>query len=149
MGQIADPVTLKNFFETDGNLDQIGGTQYLARLAASVATLATAGDYGRTIYDRFLRRQLIAIAEDTADRAYDYDISVNATNQIELAEQASLPELATSGQYGQGFRASSRACSRTLCRSPRPPTSAKAGRRGSRPASRASTPSWAVSAARS
>lgn len=103
MGQIADPVTLKNFFESDGSLDQIGGTQYLARLAGSVVTLANAGDYGRTIYDRFLRRQLINIAEDVADRAYDYDISVNATNQIELAEQ-SLFELATSGEYGQGFK---------------------------------------------
>lgn len=102
-GQIADPVTLKNFFEHDGSLEQIGGPQYLARLASSVVTLINAGDYGRTIYDRFLRRQLIAIAEDTAESAYSYDIDVTATKQIEHTEHA-LFELATSGEYGQGFQ---------------------------------------------
>ena len=102
-GQIADPVTLKNFFEHDGSLEQIGGPQYLARLASSVVTLVNAGDYGRTIYDRFLRRQLIAISEDTADSAYSYDLDVPAGAQIERTEQA-LFDLATSGQYGQGFK---------------------------------------------
>lgn len=102
-GQIADPVTLKNFFEQGGDLEQIGGPQYLARLASSVVTLVNAGDYGRTIYDRFLRRQLIAISEDTADSAYGYDLDVPAVSQIERTEQA-LFDLATSGQYGQGFK---------------------------------------------
>ncbi|MHB1217957.1 MAG: replicative DNA helicase [Alphaproteobacteria bacterium] len=102
-GQIADPVTLKNFFEQGGDLEQIGGPQYLARLASSVVTLVNAGDYGRTIYDRFLRRQLIAISEDTADSAYGYDLDVPANAQIERTEQA-LFDLATSGQYGQGFK---------------------------------------------
>ena len=102
-GQIADPVTLKNFFEQAGDLEQVGGPQYLARLASSVVTLVNAGDYGRTIYDRFLRRQLIAISEDTADSAYGYDLDVPANAQIERTEQA-LFDLATSGQYGQGFK---------------------------------------------
>ena len=59
-----------------------GGPQYLARLASSVVTLVNAGDYGRTIYDRFLRRQLIAISEDTADSAYSYDLDVPAGAQM-------------------------------------------------------------------
>src|ERR1700704_6752674 len=32
-GQIANPVTLKNLFDQDGALAEIGGAQYLARLA--------------------------------------------------------------------------------------------------------------------
>ena len=38
-GQIASPVTLKHFFETDESLKSVGGTQYLARLAGSAVTI--------------------------------------------------------------------------------------------------------------
>ena len=101
-GQIADPVTLKNYLEQDGSLEEIGGTQYLARLAGSVVTLINALDYGRTIHDRFLRRQLINLAEDVADRAYSFELDRSAVDQIEQAEQG-LYELATTDQYGVGF----------------------------------------------
>src|SRR3954464_8957036 len=37
-GQIANPVTLKNVFDQDGALAEIGGAAYLGRLAASVIT---------------------------------------------------------------------------------------------------------------
>ena len=36
-GQIANPVTLKNLFDQDGALQEIGGAQYLVRLAAEVS----------------------------------------------------------------------------------------------------------------
>src|SRR5215471_5077424 len=65
MGKVATPVTLKTFLtaETD-----IGGgmtaSQYLARLAAEATTIINAQDYGRTIYDLSLRRDLIGIGEE-------------------------------------------------------------------------------------
>src|SRR6185295_5636869 len=43
-GQIADAVTLKGFFESDGSLDEVGGPSYLARLAASVVSVINAAD---------------------------------------------------------------------------------------------------------
>ncbi len=46
-GQIADPATLKGYFEQDEALTDIGGAQYLGRLAGSVVTIINAGDYGR------------------------------------------------------------------------------------------------------
>src|ERR1700733_13413434 len=64
-GQIADPATLKNFFEQDESLTDIGGARYLGNLAGSVVTIINAGDYGRTIYDSYLRRQLIEIGNET------------------------------------------------------------------------------------
>ncbi|MHA1537254.1 MAG: DnaB-like helicase N-terminal domain-containing protein, partial [Alphaproteobacteria bacterium] len=70
-GQIADPVILKNFFENDGSLDDIGGTDYLSRLAASVVTIINAEDYGRTIHDRHLRRELIDLGGEVVNRAYE------------------------------------------------------------------------------
>jgi len=41
-GQIANPVTLKNLFDQDGALTEIGGAQYLARLAGAAAAKTTA-----------------------------------------------------------------------------------------------------------
>jgi replicative DNA helicase len=101
--QIANPVTLKNLFDQDGALAEIGGAQYLARLAASVVTIINAADYGRQIYDLHLRRQLIAIGEDTVNDAYAYDLEREAQAQIEAVERK-LFDLATLGQYDTGFQ---------------------------------------------
>ena len=101
-GQIANPVTLKNLFDQDGALQEIGGAQYLVRLAAAVITIINAQDYGRTIYDLYLRRQLIAIGEDVVNDAFAHDLERDARAQIENAEKH-LFELATSGQHEGGF----------------------------------------------
>jgi len=102
-GQIANPVTLKNLFDQDGALAEIGGAQYLARLAASVVTIINAEDYGRTIHDLHLRRQLIAIGEDVVNDAFAYDLDRAAPQQIEEAERR-LFELATTGEFEGGFQ---------------------------------------------
>ena len=102
-GQIANPTTLKNLFDQDGALAEIGGAQYLARIAASVVTIINAEDYGRIIYDLHLRRQLITIGEDVVNDAHAYDLEHDATQQIEAAEQK-LFELATTGDSEGGFR---------------------------------------------
>ena len=101
-GQIADPITLKNFFEADGALDDIGGSAYLARLAASVVSILNVEDYGRTVHDRALRRDLISIGEDVVNRAHGYELGLDALDQIEMAEE-NLYQLATSGDYEGDF----------------------------------------------
>ena len=58
-GQIADPTTLRPYFEADNSLQDIGGAQYLAQLAASAINVINAREYGRIIYDMHLRRELI------------------------------------------------------------------------------------------
>ncbi len=101
-GQIADPVTLKGLFEQDETLAQAGGVAYLARLAECAATPINAGEYGRLVYDLFLRRELIALGEDVVNRAYASEIEERAEQQIEIAEQG-LYDLATRGSYDGGF----------------------------------------------
>jgi replicative DNA helicase len=112
-GQIANPVTLKNLFDQDGALAEIGGAQYLARLATSVVTIINAEDYGRTIYDLYLRRQLITIGEDTVNDAYNHDLDRPASVQIEQAEKK-LFDLAVNGQHEGGFRAFSQALTEAI-----------------------------------
>src|SRR5258705_13115924 len=58
-GQIANPVTLKNLFDQDGALAEIGGAQYLARLAEAAGAVIKNEHYGRPIPHFKLRRALI------------------------------------------------------------------------------------------
>jgi len=101
-GQMANPVTLKSFFEADNSLAALGGTAYLARLAASVVTIINAEDYGRLIHDLHLRRELICVGEDIVNEAYKADLEENAMMQIGSAE-AKLYELATTGEAEGGL----------------------------------------------
>jgi replicative DNA helicase len=102
-GTVANPVTLKNYFEQDNALSEIGGPAYLSRLATSVVSIVNAMDYARAIRDLSLRRQLIGLGEDVVNRAYAYDLEHGASEQIEQAEQT-LYDLATTGNADGGLR---------------------------------------------
>ena len=91
--QIADPVKLKPYFENDEALADVGGAQYLVRLAASAATIINAEDYGRTIYDLALRRQIINIGEEMVNTAYNSEIDQEAAGQIEAFLRHCYPKL--------------------------------------------------------
>jgi replicative DNA helicase len=103
-GQIANPVTLKNLFDQDGALTEIGGAQYLARLAGAAAAIISAEDYGRAVHDLYLRRELIALGEDVVNDAFRQDLDDPAREQIERVEKK-LFDLATTGETEGGFRA--------------------------------------------
>src|ERR1700726_4338733 len=102
-GQIANPVTLKNLFDQDGALAEIGGAQYLARLAEAAVTIINAEEYGRRIHDLYLRRQLITIGQDVVTEAFSHDLDDPALEQIERAE-TKLFGLAMTGQAEGGFQ---------------------------------------------
>ncbi len=101
-GQVADPVTLKDYFQSQASLEEIGGTTYLAKLAASVVSLVNTADYGKIIYDLFLRRQLIQLSQELASKSHKVDLESNATDFIEETEQQ-LFDLATTGNMDRGF----------------------------------------------
>src|SRR6201985_2122799 len=103
-GQIANTVTLKKLFDQDGALTEIGGAQYLARLATAAATIINAEDYGRSVHDLYLRRELIGLGEDVVNDAFRQDLDDPAVEQIERGEKK-LFDLATTGQTKGGFRA--------------------------------------------
>jgi len=103
MGKIATPVTLKTFLPADTDIGGMTVGQYLARLAAEATTIINAQDYGRTIYDLSLRRDLIGIGEDMVNVAYDAPVDFLPRAQIEDAERR-LYELAETGRYDGGFQ---------------------------------------------
>jgi len=101
-GQLADAVTLKAEFEHSGVLNEVGGTAYLAELLGAMVGIINAGDYGRTIHDAWIRRQLIDLGEVVVNRAFGEDEAIDGRAQIEAAEQA-LFDLATKGSTEGGF----------------------------------------------
>jgi replicative DNA helicase len=102
-GKVATPVTLKTFLPADTDLGGMTVGQYLARLAAEATTIINAHDYGRTIYELALRRDLIGIGTDMVNVAFDAPVDFAPRAQIEDAERR-LYELAESGRYDGGFQ---------------------------------------------
>lgn len=103
-GKQATPVTLKTFFENAEPIDaHLTVPQYLGRLAANATTIINAYQYGQTIYDLAVRRQLIVLGEDMVNAAYDSPVDHPPEKQIEEAE-GRLYSLAEQGKYGSGFQ---------------------------------------------
>jgi replicative DNA helicase len=96
-------VTLKTFLPADTDIGGMTVAQYLARLAAEATTIINAQDYGRTVYDLSLRRDLIRIGEDMVNVAFDAPVDFAPRAQIEDAERQ-LYELAETGRYDGGFQ---------------------------------------------
>jgi replicative DNA helicase len=103
-GLIANPVTLKSHFEKDEGLQEIGGSSYLAKLAAASISIINVKDYSNIIYDSAQKRQLIDIGEEVVNTAYLGNLELPASAQIEQAEQK-LFTLASEGFSENSFRA--------------------------------------------
>lgn len=101
-GHVADVVTLKNYFEQEGTLNEVGGHKYLVKLADSASPLTNVEYYGQFIYDKYLRRELIATGYEIVNSAVKEDIDTDANTQIELAERR-LFELSNQGDIRGGF----------------------------------------------
>ena len=101
-GQNADAVTLKAYFEKDADLKDVGGAAYISDLVSSVVSVINAGHYAKTLYDLFLRRELIAIGRDVVNDAFEQDIDTDAEDCLQAAEQK-LYDLAETGDAQGGF----------------------------------------------
>ncbi len=101
-GKTASPVTLKTFFPAEAKIADLSATQFLLRLAGDAASVINAEDYGRTIQDLAIRRNLIRIGEDMVNIAFDAPIDLPPGQQIDDAERR-LFELAEKGNSDGGF----------------------------------------------
>ena len=100
---LASPVTLKAFLEDDPGLKELGGPNYLVRLAGAAISSFAARDYAQMIYDLAIRRKLMDLGRDIADKASRVEVQSEPREQIVDAEQA-LYKLAEAGQVNQGFQ---------------------------------------------
>ena len=111
-GMIANPITLKNFFEKDNMLDEVGGTEYLVKLTRFSGSTKQAIDYAKVIHEMYLRRELVLISDklsfDTLNTKEE-----NAENIIESTEK-SLFDLAERGSFSQSFLKFNKALDQTI-----------------------------------
>ncbi|PCI32700.1 MAG: replicative DNA helicase [Alphaproteobacteria bacterium] len=115
-GLIASPVTLKPYFENEESLAEIGGAEYLARLATAAVTIINTAEYGQIIQQMALKRELITVGTDIVNGAYEHDVDKTAQDQIEDAEKHlySLAEQGTSEGGFKDFAASSSAAVKNI-----------------------------------
>ena len=112
-GRIADTVTLKPLFIHDDSFKEVGGIDYLARLASSSVRIVNVADYGHQILDCYLRRQLIELGTNIVNDAFDMQQDTNAVGQLETAEKG-LYNLANESELEGGPITLSQALHQTL-----------------------------------
>ena len=98
-GTAVDQLTLTEELKRRGQLDDVGGVVYLAKLGSEVATAANIDFHARIVFEKALSRKLIEAASEISERAYAADEDVQT--QLDKAEQQlfSLSE----NQIGEGF----------------------------------------------
>jgi len=102
-GMIANPITLKNFFEKDNMLNDVGGTEYLVKLTRFSSSTKQAIDYAKIIHEMYLRRELVMVSDKLSTD------TLNASSQEKNAEQIiedtekSLYDLAEKGSFSQSY----------------------------------------------
>ena len=102
-GMIANPITLKNFFEKDNMLNEVGGTEYLVKLTRFSGSVKQAIDYAKIIHEMYLRRELVQISDKLSNDTLNANAQEqNAENIIENTEK-SLFDLAERGSFTNHF----------------------------------------------
>ncbi len=101
-GQVADPITLKDFFTDHPHFEKLDGAQYLIDLCTGFTSTVSIRDYSQLIYELYLKRQLVDIGEEMIDRARTPTLEQSAKGQIEAAEKK-LYTLAMEGENGSGL----------------------------------------------
>ena len=100
-GMIANPITLKNFFEKDNMLNEVGGTEYLVKLTRFSSSTKQAIDYAKVIHEMYLRRELVLISDNLSSETLNAK-EETAEKIIENTEK-SLFDLAERGSFSQSF----------------------------------------------
>ena len=99
-GMLADPITLKNYFEDEK--DDINVPEYLVKVTKFSTPVRQAVEYSKIIYDMFVRRELIKISEETIDSAKLNDLDTSGQTIIENSERQ-LFDLAEKGSFSSSL----------------------------------------------
>ncbi len=101
-GMIANPITLKNFFEKNQGLDDVGGVEYLVKLTRFSSSVKQALDYAKIVHENYVKRELVQISHNIKDDSLNSQDDKSSDLIIEDAEK-SLFDLAERGSFSQSF----------------------------------------------
>ena len=102
-GLLANPITLKNYFENDEGLKELGGQEYLIKITKFATSGKQVIDYANIIHEMHIRRELIKISEKLSEQSKAD--SENTTNGEEIIQntEKSLFDLAERGHFNRSF----------------------------------------------
>jgi hypothetical protein len=104
-GKLADGLTLREWFQREGGLQEIGGAGYLLVLMENAARLTTqARDYADLVYDLALRRDLIRIGGEITHLAAvppEDILSINTPEDLAEVDRIYRSRPAPSGLIGR------------------------------------------------
>ncbi len=95
-GLLANPITLKNYFEKEK--DDLNIPEYLVKITKFSTSSRQAIEYSKLIFDLYVKRELIKISGEIIDQAKLNDLDSDGTKIIENFEK-SLFDLAEKGSF--------------------------------------------------
>ncbi len=113
-GMIANPITLKNFFEKDNMLNEVGGTEYLVKLTRFSGSTKQAVDYAKVIHEMYLRRELVQISDKLSSETLNANSEDQSAENIIENTEKSLFDLAERGSFSQSFLKFNKALDQTI-----------------------------------
>ena len=113
-GMIANPITLKNFFEKDNMLNEVGGTEYLVKLTRFSGSVKQAIDYAKIIHEMYLRRELVQISDKLSSDTLNANSQEQDAEKIIENTEKSLFDLAERGSFSQSFLKFNQALDQTI-----------------------------------
>ena len=101
-GMIANPITLKNYFEKNQGLEDVGGVEYLVKLTRFSSSIKQAIDYAKIVHENYVKRELVKISYHIKDDTLSTAEEKSSELIIEDAEKL-LFDLAERGSFSQSF----------------------------------------------
>ena len=113
-GMVANPITLKNFFEKENMLNDVGGTEYLVKITRFSGSTKQALDYSKIIHEMYLRRELIQISDNLSNDTLNANSQDYSAEEIIETTEKSLFDLAERGSFSQSFLKFNQALDQTI-----------------------------------
>jgi len=99
-GMLANPITLKNYFENEK--DELNIPEYLVKITKFSTSSRQSIEYSKLIYDLYVKRELIKISNNITDAAKLNDLNNDGQQIIENFEK-SLFDLAEKGSFNSSI----------------------------------------------
>ena len=99
-GLLANPITLKNFFENSESLKELGGQDYLIKITKFSTSVKQAIDYANIVHEMHVRRELIKISEFVQNEASANENTSSGEEMIQNTEKY-LFDLAERGHFNR------------------------------------------------
>jgi len=102
-GLLANPITLKNYFENDDGLKELGGQEYLIKITKFSTSGKQVIDYANIVHEMHVRRELVKISEAMLNESSNDNETTLSGEEIIQNTEKSLFDLAERGHFNRSF----------------------------------------------